>query len=67
MCRTPTTRRGRVFTFGKRIPQVSKDVYKRQGILMDKATGEKLLVGDAPVEGEVQFTPDTSNGAETVP
>lgn len=46
---------------------VPGESYTVKGILMDKATGEKLLVGDAPVEGEVQFTPDTSNGAETVP
>ena len=36
--------------------------YKIKGKLMDKSTGEELLVGGEPVTSEVTFTPTTSCG-----
>ncbi len=40
------------------------ETYKVSGILMDKATGEPLLVGEdqAQVTAEVEFTPESSDG-----
>ena len=40
--------------------------YALRGILMDKATGEPVLVDGSPVEGEVQFTPEKESGFTTV-
>lgn len=40
--------------------------YAVKGKLVDKATGEDLLVGGSPIEGEVQFSPSSANGFETV-
>ena len=40
--------------------------YALRGILMDKATGEPVLVDGNPVEGEVQFTPEKESGFATV-
>ena len=40
------------------------ETYKMSGILMDKATGEPLLVGEeqTQVTAEVEFTPESSDG-----
>ena len=40
------------------------ETYKVSGILMDKATGEPLLVGEdqAQVTAEVEFTPESADG-----
>ena len=40
------------------------ETYKMSGVLMDKATGEPLLVGEeqAQVTAEVEFTPESSDG-----
>ena len=38
------------------------ETYSISGILMDKATGEPLLVGGAEVTAEVEFTPEESAG-----
>lgn len=40
--------------------------YAVKGKLVDKATGEDLLVGGSAVEGEAQFSPSSANGFETV-
>lgn len=40
--------------------------YAVKGKLVDKATGEDLLVRGTPVEGEAQFSPSSANGFETV-
>lgn len=40
--------------------------YTVKGTLMDKATGEPLLVGGSPVEGETGFSPEAANGFATV-
>lgn len=40
--------------------------YAVKGVLMDKATGDPLLVGGKPVEGETGFSPETANGFATV-
>ena len=37
--------------------------YKLSGILMDKETGEPLLVNEQPVTAEVEFTPTSSEGS----
>ena len=37
--------------------------YKLSGVLMDKATGEPLLVNEQPVTAEVEFTPTSSEGS----
>lgn len=37
--------------------------YKLSGILMDKSTGEPLLVGEQQVTAELEFTPDCADGA----
>ena len=37
--------------------------YKLSGILMDKATGEPLLVNEQPVTAELEFTPTSSEGS----
>lgn len=37
--------------------------YKLSGVLMDKATGEPLLVGEQQVTAELEFTPDSADGA----
>ena len=37
--------------------------YKLSGVLMDKATGEPLLVGEQQVTAELEFTPDSPDGA----
>ena len=36
--------------------------YKLSGILMDKATGEPLLVGEQQITAEVEFTPESTDG-----
>lgn len=46
---------------------VPGESYTVKGVLMDKSTGEKLLVEGEPVEGEAQFAPVSPNGAATVP
>ena len=38
------------------------ETYSISGILMDKATGEPLLVDDAEVTAEVEFTPEEPSG-----
>ena len=40
------------------------ETYKMSGVLMDKATGEPLLVGEeqAQVTAEVEFTPESADG-----
>lgn len=40
--------------------------YTVKGILMDKATGEKFLVGDKEVTAEAAFIPETADGEVTV-
>ncbi len=37
--------------------------YKLSGILMDKETGEPLLVNEQPVTAELEFTPTSSEGS----
>lgn len=37
--------------------------YTMTGVLMDKETGEILLVNGNPVTGKTKFTPDSSNGS----
>ena len=41
--------------------------YKISGVLMDKATGEKLLVDGKEVTAEVDFTPEQPNGSVEIP
>ena len=36
--------------------------YKLSGVLMDKATGEPLLVGEQQITAELEFTPDSPDG-----
>ena len=36
--------------------------YKLSGILMDKSTGEPLLVGEQQITAELEFTPDSPDG-----
>ncbi len=38
------------------------ETYKVSGILMDKATGEPLLVGEQQITAEVEFTPEAESG-----
>ena len=38
------------------------ETYKISGVLMDKATGEPLLVNEQQVTAELEFTPTTSEG-----
>ena len=38
------------------------ETYKMSGVLMDKATGEPLLVDEAEVTAEVEFTPEAADG-----
>ena len=38
------------------------ETYKLSGILMDKSTGEPLLVGEQQVTAELEFTPTSSDG-----
>ena len=38
------------------------ETYTVSGILMDKATGEPLLVDGAEVTAEVEFTPESTDG-----
>lgn len=45
---------------------VPGEAYTVKGALMDKATGEPLLVGGNPVEGESGFSPEAANGFATV-
>lgn len=40
--------------------------YSVKGILMDKATGQPLLVNGSPVEGATEFSPEEPNGFATV-
>lgn len=40
--------------------------YSVKGTLMDKATGQPLLVGGKPVEGATEFSPEEPNGFATV-
>lgn len=40
--------------------------YKLSGVLMDKGTGEKLLVGEKEVTAEKEFTPENANGTEEI-
>ena len=37
--------------------------YKLSGVLMDKATGEPLLVGEQQITAEIEFTPTNSEGS----
>ena len=37
--------------------------YKLSGVLMDKETGEPLLVNEQPVTTELEFTPTSSEGS----
>ncbi len=37
--------------------------YKISGVLMDKSTGEPLLVNEQPVTAELEFTPTSSEGS----
>ena len=39
------------------------ETYKISGVLMDKETGEPLLVGEQQVTAELEFTPTSSEGA----
>ena len=41
--------------------------YTIKGVLMDKATGEKLLVDDKEVTATTEFTPDEPSGTVNVP
>lgn len=45
---------------------VPGSAYTVKGILMDKATGEPLLVGGKPVESSAEFSPEAANGFATV-
>ena len=38
------------------------ETYKMSGVLMDKATGEPLLVDGSEVTAEVEFTPESADG-----
>ena len=38
------------------------ETYQVSGILMDKATGEPLLVGEQQITAEVEFTPEAESG-----
>ena len=38
------------------------ETYKVSGVLMDKATGDPLLVDEAEVTAEVEFTPESADG-----
>ena len=38
------------------------ETYKMSGVLMDKATGEPLLVDGAEITSEVEFTPESADG-----
>ncbi len=40
--------------------------YKVSGVLMDKSTGEKVLVGNKEVTAETSFTPEKANGTVEV-
>lgn len=40
--------------------------YAVKGVLMDKATGQPLLVGGKPVESSAEFSPEAANGFATV-
>ena len=40
--------------------------YKLTGVLMDRDTGEALLIGGKPVTAETSFTAETANGTATV-
>ena len=39
------------------------ETYKISGVLMDKSTGEPLLVNEQPVIAELEFTPTSSEGS----
>ena len=39
------------------------ETYKISGVLMDKSTGEPLLVNEQPVTTELEFTPTSSEGS----
>ena len=39
------------------------ETYKMSGVLMDKETGEPLLVGEQQVTAELEFTPTSSEGS----
>lgn len=45
---------------------VPGEPYTVKGILMDKASGEPLLVGGEPVESSAEFSPEAENGFTTV-
>ncbi|MBM6827517.1 VaFE repeat-containing surface-anchored protein [Mordavella massiliensis] len=40
--------------------------FRAEGVLMDKETGEQLLIDDQPVTSEVEFTPEESSGTVEV-
>ena len=44
---------------------ISGKEYKLAGVLMDKATGEPLKIGDQEIRAEATFTPENADG-ETV-
>ncbi len=43
------------------------ETYKISGVLMDKETGEPLLVGEQQVTAELDFTPTSSEGSVELP
>lgn len=45
---------------------VPRESYTVKGVLMDKSTGEPLLVGGKLVESSAEFTPEAANGFTTV-
>lgn len=45
---------------------VPGEAYTVKGVLMDKTTGQPLLVGDKPVESSAEFSPEGANGFATV-
>lgn len=45
---------------------VPGEAYTVKGVLMDKTTGEPLLVDGKPVEGVTEFSPEAANGFATV-
>ena len=42
------------------------ETYTANGVLMDKSTGDKLLIDDKPVEAEITFTPKEACGTVTM-
>lgn len=42
------------------------ETYTAEGVLMDKSTGDKLLIDDKPVEAEITFAPEEACGTVTM-